>query len=173
MIDFIFWAVGFFLIGLGILGCFVNRIPGALVAFLGILELHFFTKVEFTTEALLLVGGLTLLATILAKRAPAIVSKIYQVGNPGKWGSTIGSIIGLLIISSGVSDSSLGAIFMFFAAFVVVPLGLSFLFELIKLKKVDVAFKTGLASYVSFLIGVMLNLSVCGYGLYVAVCSIK
>ena len=167
--DFFMLFVGIALMAFGFLGCFINRIPGALISFIGILTLHFGTDVKFSTEALVLVGILTLVATLVAKHIPNIVSRIHEIGKPGKWGSIIGSIGGIIIIANaGVQVEVVKSILLYVTAFGILPFGFAFLFEFASQKNMKEALMTASASYVSYLLSVLLNLGICCYGVYTA-----
>lgn len=162
-------CLGLFFMFLGLLGCFVNRIPGALISFIGILTLHFGTDIEFTTEALVLVGVLTAVATIGAKHIPTIVSRIHEIGKAGKWGSILGSLGGLIIlVNAGTDVEGIKSILLLITAFVILPFGFSFVFEMVSKKDAKEALMTATASYVSYLLSVLLNLGICCYGINMA-----
>ena len=162
-------CLGILFMCLGFLGCFINRIPGALISFIGILTLHFGTDVDFSTEALILVGVLTAIATLVAKHIPAIVSRIHEIGKAGKWGSILGSLGGIIILTGAGQDAGTGKmILLLIVAFVILPFGFSVLFELANKKEPKEALMTAAASYVSYLLSVLLNLGICCYGIYIA-----
>ena len=162
-------CLGILFMCLGFLGCFINRIPGALISFIGILTLHFGTDVDFSTKALVLVGVLTAIATLFAKHIPSIVSRIHEIGKAGKWGSILGSLGGMIILVGAGSDmETFKAILLLITAFVILPFGFSFLFELVSKKDLKEALITASASYVSYLLSVLLNLGICCYGVYAA-----
>ena len=162
-------VIGILFISIGFLGCFVHRIPGAAISFLGILALHFGTSVNFSTQALIFVGLLTVAATLLARYIPTIVSRIHKIGKAGKWGSIIGSLSGLALIASAGIEANLNMqILLYLTSFVILPFSLSFIFELICQKNLKEALRTALASYLSYLLGTLLNLGICCYGVYVA-----
>ena len=167
--NIIMLCLGIVLMCLGFLGCFINRIPGALISFLGILTLHFGTEVNFSTEALILVGVLTLIATLVAKHIPSILSHIHEIGKAGKWGSILGSLGGIMIIyNAGPNLETSKLNLLLITAFILLPFGFSFLFELVSKKDIKEALMTATASYVSYLLSVLLNLGICCYGIYTA-----
>lgn len=162
-------GLGIVLMAVGFLGCFISRIPGALISFAGILTLKFGASIPFSTEALVIVGVVTAIATVLTRYIPTIVSHIHEIGKAGKWGSIIGSIGGLMVIASAQAELNVtSGILIFGTSFILLPFGFSFLFELISKKDLKEAFLTGLASYVSYLLGALLNLAICCYGVYAA-----
>ena len=173
MVSFIFIAVGFVLLGLGLLGCFVYKIPGPILSFIGILVLQFGTDIKpFTTESLIICAVAVILCKILEKQAPKLISKIHTFGKGGKIGCMIGSFIGILLMLSTVeSDDGNLIAFMFVIGFLVVPFILSVIGEFISSKDVSIAFKAGVAAWVNYLINTLLQLAVSVYCIYGAFTS--
>lgn len=173
MVSFIFIALGFVLLGLGLLGCFVYKIPGPILSFIGILVLQFGTDIKpFTTESLIICAVAVILCKILEKQAPKLISKIHTFGKGGKIGCMIGSFIGILLMLSTVeSDDGNLIAFMFVIGFLVVPFILSVIGEFISSKDVSIAFKAGVAAWVNYLINTLLQLAVSVYCIYGAFTS--
>ena len=173
MVSFIFIALGFVLLGLGLLGCFVYKIPGPILSFIGILVLQFGTDIKpFTTESLIICAVAVILCKILEKQAPKLISKIHTFGKGGKIGCMIGSFIGILLMLSTVeSDDGNLIAFMFVIGFLVVPFILSVIGEFISSKDVAIAFKAGVAAWVNYLINTLLQLAVSVYCIYGAFTS--
>ena len=173
MVSFIFIALGFVLLGLGLLGCFVYKIPGPILSFIGILVLQFGTDIKpFTTESLIICAVAVILCKILEKQAPKLISKIHTFGMGGKIGCMIGSFIGILLMLSTVeSDDGNLIAFMFVIGFLVVPFILSVIGEFISSKDVSIAFKAGVAAWVNYLINTLLQLAVSVYCIYGAFTS--
>ena len=173
MVSFIFIALGFVLLGVGLLGCFVYKIPGPILSFIGILVLQFGTDIKpFTTESLIICAVAVILCKILEKQAPKLISKIHTFGKGGKIGCMIGSFIGILLMLSTVeSDDGNLIAFMFVIGFLVVPFILSVIGEFISSKDVSIAFKAGVAAWVNYLINTLLQLAVSVYCIYGAFTS--
>ena len=173
MVSFIFIALGFVLLGLGLLGCFVYKIPGPILSFIGILVLQFGTDIKpFTTESLIICAVAVILCKILEKQAPKLISKIHTFGKGGKIGCMICSFIGILLMLSTVeSDDGNLIAFMFVIGFLVVPFILSVIGEFISSKDVSIAFKAGVAAWVNYLINTLLQLAVSVYCIYGAFTS--
>ena len=124
----ILWIGAILLICLGFLGCFVNKVPGPLLAFIGILLPVLFGDVNAEVWMLCLIGVLVVVSMIISSKVlPKLGEKIHPFGKAGSWGTTLGSILGLL---STVASSG-SPIFGMLLAFVILPYGSAFLFELI------------------------------------------
>lgn len=154
----ILWIGAILLICLGFLGCFVNKVPGPLLAFIGILLPVLFGDVNAEVWMLCLIGVLVVVSMIISSKAlPKLGEKIHPFGKAGSWGTTLGSILGLL---STVASSG-SPIFGMLLAFVILPYGAAFLFELISQKSAGTAIKAAGGAYITFLIGTVLKLVVC------------
>ena len=57
---------GLALMGIGLLGCFINKIPGPLIAFIGLLIINFATKMDIPTEIIIVCGVLSVISLIIA-----------------------------------------------------------------------------------------------------------
>ena len=163
----IIWIIGILLIVLGILGCFVHRVPGPILTFLGILEIQFIGKVELlSTEAMVICAVVIVLAKILERYLPKVASCIHEVSKTGKWGCIIGSLIGLLVISRVPTDETYLMILWLIVCFGIIPFGITFLFEIMKKQPMHGTLMATTATYLTFLMGTVLKLGVCIYCIY-------
>lgn len=169
MVSFIFIALGFVLLGLGLLGCFVYKIPGPILSFIGILVLQFGTDIKpFTTESLIICAVAVILCKILEKQAPKLISKIHTFGRGGKIGCMLGSFIGIGVIAA-TSDWAEDMIWlMYIVGLVVIPFALAVLFEFISNKDWNVSLKSGAAAWTNYLVNTLLQLAISIYCLYEA-----
>lgn len=155
----ILWIAAILLICVGFLGCFVNKIPGPLLAFIGILLPVLFGDVEAEVWMLVLIGVLVVASMIVSSKVlPKLGSKIHPFGKAGSWGTTIGSLLG--IIGVGVAGS-MSPVVTLILSFIALPYGFAFLFELISQKSAGTAIKAAGGAYVTFLVGTVLKLVVC------------
>lgn len=155
----ILWIIAIVLIALGFLGCFVNKIPGPLLAFIGILLPVLFGDVNADIWMLVLIGVLVVVSMIVsAKFLPKLGAMVSPFGKAGSWGTTIGSLFGLIGIGVAGSMSPVATLILSFVAF---PYGFAFLFEFISKKSAGVALKSAGGAYITFLVGTVLKLTVC------------
>lgn len=168
MMEFILMGLGFLLMELGLIGCFVYKIPGPILAFLGILVLQYGTNMEpFTTTALIICAAAVVICKILDKFVPKLINKLQTFGKGGKWGCMIGSFIGIgMIASVGNSDSAALIITMAVVGLVAVPFVLAVLGEFIANKNFSIAIKSGSAALTNYLISTLLQLAICVYCIY-------
>lgn len=94
--------IGFILIILGILGCILPVIPGPPISYVGLLLLHFTSKVDLSTFTLIFTAALTIVATILDYFVPVWGTKIAGGTKWGMRGCGIGLIIGMFFGIVGV-----------------------------------------------------------------------
>ncbi len=149
----------------GIVGCFIHKIPGPLLAFAGILLLNYgAAEGAMSTTAIVLCAIAVIAAMLIGKyMLPKLGKLVAPSGKGGKCGCIIGSLIGILMLSalSGEGISFTGIIMFLLAPFV-----LAVLFETISKKNPSEGFKAGTGAYVVYLAGSMLKLAVCAYCLY-------
>lgn len=170
MMEIILMGLGFTLMGLGLIGCFVYKIPGPILAFLGILVLQYSADMElFSTTALIVCAVAVVVCKILDKYVPKLISKLQSFGKGGKWGCTIGSFIGIGLIASTANGDNVGLIIaMVIVGLIVIPFILAVLGELISKKNFSIAIKSGGAALTNYLISTLLQLSICVYCIYSA-----
>ena len=93
----IFAILGLFIALAGLAGCILPVIPGPSLGFLALIILSWAKDWKpFSWTFLAIMGGLTILVTILDYVVPAIGAKKYGASKPGVWGSVVGMITGLL-----------------------------------------------------------------------------
>lgn len=156
------WILAVLLIALGFLGCFINKVPGPLLAFIGVLITVFFGDVNANVWMLVLVGVLVIASMIVSKKLlPKLGEKVHPFGKGGSWGTTVGSIIGLLILAGSSNASAVGMIICFVLAFFGLPYIFAFVFEFISNKNASVALKAAGGALVTFLASTVLKLVVC------------
>jgi len=83
---------------IGLIGCILPVIPGPPLSFFALIILSYAKNWEpFSVTFLIIMAGLTILATALDYVVPAIGAKRYGASKLGVWGSIIGMLIGLFI----------------------------------------------------------------------------
>lgn len=140
-----------------IVGCIIPAIPGPLLGYGGILVLHFTERGHFSTKELVILAIATLITFVLDMY---LSPKLTQKFGGSKMG-VIGSIVGLVI---GLFFGPLGIIFgPFFGA-----VG----GELLNDGDSKRALKSGLGSFIGFLLTTLIKLVVCGIFLWYFVTKI-
>lgn len=165
------WILGILLIAFGFLGCFVNKIPGPMLSFIGLCVLTFGVPLHLDKLILLYIFIGVLLSMYLSKKIlPKVGALVAEYGKGGSWGATIGSLIGIFIVLGVASEdvSNFALIMAIIGAFIVLPYIFASLFEMIARKSFTGGFQAGAGALVAFLCGTMLKLAVCCYSIYAA-----
>lgn len=156
---------------IGFIGCFVHKIPGPLIAFIGILVYRFAGAGgdAISGSALALCAVAVVLSMILTHFSPKLTKKIAKFGKAGTWGSIVGSLLGLAVLATASEDFMDGffpVLLMLVVAFAVIPFALSYLFEFAARKDAKGALMPAVAAYVTFLSDMLIKLAVCVYCVY-------
>ncbi|HPC26498.1 MAG TPA: DUF456 domain-containing protein, partial [Paludibacteraceae bacterium] len=80
---------------LGFIGCILPILPSVPLSYIGILLLHFTSKIQFSTQFLVIWGIIVLLSQLLDYFVPILGTKKFGGSKKGIWGSTLGMVIGL------------------------------------------------------------------------------
>jgi uncharacterized protein YqgC (DUF456 family) len=164
--EFVGLIIGWLLIALGVLGCFINKIPGPLMAFLGLLIQMWMCDVSVEMWALILTAVLVIVSMVVTKKlVPKIGKMVAEFGKAGSWGTTIGSLIGMMIMAVGEGSTTV-MIIAIVSAILILPYTFAFLFELISRKSAQAAVQAAGGALVTFLVGTMLKLAVCALAIY-------
>lgn len=171
--DLIILIVGFILMAVGVVGCFVYKFPGAILAYVGILIVQFGTDyAPFTTSALVICAIAVIVAKILEKVLPKFVSKIHAFGKKGKIGCVIGSFIGIALIISANGDN-LSIIIRSIIGLVVLSYVLATIGEYMSSRDFKVALRSGVAAWINYFVNTLLELCICIYCIYVSFNSLN
>jgi len=139
------------LLFLGLLGSILPVLPGTPLSYLGILLLHFTSKVEFSIEFLVLWAILVIMVQVLDYIIPIWGTKKFGGSKFGVWGSMLGIIVGMFF----------GPLGIIFGPFIGALIG-----ELLAGKASKEAIKAGFGSFVGFLLGTISKLIVAGFLIY-------
>ncbi len=157
MADFMFFTLAIALNVVGIVGCFIPMIPGPPISFLGLLVIYCNSDGEIGGLALSIYGIVTIVTVILDYIIPSLGVKYFGGTKYGKWGSFIGTIVGLSYFPVGlILGPFLGA----------------FIGELIGRQSKGAAFKSGVGSVLGFVFGVLMKFVVCIYFLCITIASV-
>jgi len=87
---------------LGIAGCLLPILPGPPLSFLGLIAIHFTSKIDFSSKFLISWGIIVILVAILDYVIPIWGTKFFGGSKYGVWGSMIGLLAGLFIPPIGI-----------------------------------------------------------------------
>lgn len=131
----------------GLIGCIVPGLPGVPIAYAGLWIAQATERVDFSWQALLVWGIVTVVVTVLDYVVPALGTKRYGGTKWGVWGSTIGVFVGMFFGAVGV---------------IVGPLAGAVLGEMLNGKEWREALRAGWGSFIGLLFGTILKLICCG-----------
>lgn len=163
--------IGFVLIAIGFIGCFVHKIPGPLLAFAGILVFHFGNGSCISTTALILCAVAVIISMVLGHYMPKITKRIHEFGKGGKAGAIIGSLLGLIAIAgAGSADIDTGLFIVFIiTGLVIIPFAFAYIGEMIARKSAKEALMPAVAAYITYFTGMVIKLAVCAYCIYAVI----
>ena len=168
MMIFVWWALLALLLGFGFLGCFINKIPGPLFVVGAMLIAILALEIDVDWVVFGIVTGLAIASIIISKVLVKLVKKMQEFSKRASWGTTIGSIIGLIAIAaSSQADSTAVIIPVAIIGFIVVPFCLAFLFELTNRNGAAMALKAATSATCAYLADSFLKLVVFIYAVYV------
>lgn len=128
----------------GLAGCILPVIPGPPLSYVSLLLLQATRFADFSTKFLLITAGITVAVTVLDYFIPIWGVKKWGGSKAGAAGAFVGLIVGLVVPPVGIIIGPfLGAV----AA------------ELISGRDTDAALKSGIGSFVGFLLGTGLKLT--------------
>ncbi len=135
---------GSLLMILGIAGCLLPMLPGPPLSYLGLIAIHFSTKIDFSSKFLISWGIIVILVSILDYVIPIWGTKYFGGSKYGVWGSMAGLLAGLFIPPVGIIIGPfLGAV----------------VGEMLAGNKQN-AMKAGFGSFIGFLAGTVVKLLV-------------
>ena len=145
-LDIILVVIGVCLILGGLIGCVVPFIPGPPLSYVALLLLQITQFGDFSFNFLIITAVVTVMVTVVDYILPVWGTKKWGGSRAGTIGSIIGLVVGLFFLPFGI----------FVGPFVGAVAG-----ELIAGRKGNDALRAGLGSFVGFLLGVAMKLTVC------------
>ena len=145
--------LGLLLAVAGFVGCILPILPGPPLSFIALLLLSFARDWEpFSVTFFIVMGGLTILVTVLDYLVPAVGAKKYGATKFGIWGSIIGLFVGLFFFPP---------FGLFLGGFAGAVVG-----ELFAGREGKEALRAGWGSFIGNLAGMGLKLGLCGTMLF-------
>ena len=133
----------------GVAGCIIPFIPGAPLAYLGIVLAQLTEQVQFSTAEMIIWGAVTILVQVLDYIAPVLGTKYGGGSRYGNTGCIVGTIAGIFILPP---------IGIILCPFIGAILG-----EYMHCNNMDKAFKAGLGAFLGFVLGTLIKLVLCIY----------
>ncbi len=150
--DYVLITLGVILMLSGIVGCILPVLPGPPLSYAGLLFLHFTEHFQFSADFLITWGIVTAVVYALDFVIPVLGTRRYGGSKRGTWGSVIGLAVGLFAFPP------LGIII---GPFLGAVIG-----ELSSGKDSRSAMRSGFGSFIGFLTGTLLKLTVSGIMLW-------
>ncbi|MBO7255335.1 MAG: DUF456 domain-containing protein [Paludibacteraceae bacterium] len=143
---FLIILAGIFLV-IGLLGAVIPILPGLPFSYIGLLLLHFSSKIEFTLTFLIVWLIVVIVLQVLDNVLPAWGAKYFGGSKWGVWGSFVGLFIGLFFGPIGILlGSFLGAV----------------VGELIYGKPIEEAARSGFGTFIGFIASTIAKLIISG-----------
>lgn len=152
------WIIlGFVLIILGILGSLLPVLPGPPIAWFGLLLQNLRDPNPFTTQFLVIWGGIVVVTIILDYVIPIYGTKKFGGTKYGAWGCTLGFLLAFWMGPWGV---------------IIGPFIGAFVGEMIGGQDSNRSLKAAFGSFIGFLVGSFLKIVVCFMMLWYLIKSI-
>lgn len=154
--------VAWILVVVGLILCFVGRLPGQVLAYVGMLLFNFSVSGGIYPAWLLILLGVLVVCSVFVnyKIAPKLAKKVHEFGKGGKWGTVLGSALALTFMLCGTGTV------LSIILFLVLPYAFAFLFEYSTKKDVSEGAKRGAGAYTLFLATTFINIAVCAFCIY-------
>ncbi len=135
------------LILVGFIGCILPVLPGPPISYTGLLLIHFSEKWHFSTRLLIILALVTTIVTILDYVVPVWGTKRFGGSKAGIKGATAGLIVGLFFAPFGI----------IIGPFIGAVIG-----ELFVRNDMHIAIRSGIGSFIGFLMGTGMKLAISG-----------
>ncbi len=146
--DYLLIFLGIVMMIAGLLGCMLPVLPGPPLSYIGMLRLHFSEKYQFSSNFLIGWAVVTIIVYLLDYLIPIWGTKRFGGSKRGIWGSIIGLMIGMFVFPP--------------IGIIVGPFAGAVIGELSDGKQSKEAFRSGLGTFIGFLIGTLLKLIASG-----------
>ena len=168
MMTILWWVLVALCLIFGFLGCFINKVPGPIPVVIATLLAKLCLDIPFEWSAFAIITGLAIASMIASKMLVRLAKKMQEYSKRATWGTTIGSVIGLLLVwGTSSADSTALMITMLIVSFVVLPFVLAFLLELTNKQGAPMALKCATSATCAYLSDTLLKLAVFVYAIYV------
>lgn len=144
---------------IGTVGCILPILPGAILAWAGLLAAYFSHYCTIPMVLLVATGIATAVISVLDNLIPIYLTKKTGGSKAGAWGATIGLIVGVFVGPWGI---------------ILGPFVGAFVGELIHdNRNTGRALKSAWGAFLGFLLGTGLKLVLCGFFIWIFIESLK
>lgn len=165
--EIFWWILLALLLCCGFLGCFINKVPGPIAVVLASLIGITALDVDLEWGHFAIIAVLAVVSIIASKVLVKLAKKMQEYSKRATIGTTIGSIIGLILFAGASSmDSDAAVIVTAIVGLVVLPFVLAFLLELTNKNGAAMAVKCATAATCAYLADTCLKLVVFIYAVY-------
>jgi len=145
VVDIFILLLSFCFLAVGLIGCILPIIPGPPLSYIALLLLQFTRFADFSSEFLWITALITVIITVLDYVLPVWGTKKWGGSRAGTIGSVIGLIFGLFFAPIGIIIGPfLGAVAG----------------ELLVGKNSSTALRSGIGSFIGFMLGTAMKLTV-------------
>lgn len=168
MLEILWWVLVGLCLVVGFLGCFINKVPGPVAVVVATLLAILCLDIPIEWGTFVIITALAIASMIASKLLVKLVKKMHEFSKRATWGTTIGSISGLLLVwGVSSSDSTALLVTMLIVGFIVLPFLLAFLLELTNKQGAPMALKCAASATCAYLADTLLKLAVFIYAIYV------
>ena len=168
MLTILWWALVALLLCFGFLGCFINKVPGPIAVVIATLLAILCLDIPIEWSTFGIITALAVASMIVSKLLVKLVKKLHEYSKRATWGTTIGSIVGLLLVwGAASSESNALIVTMLIVGFIVLPFVLAFLLELTNKQGAVMALRCATSATCAYLSDTLLKLAVFVYAFYV------
>lgn len=146
MTEILLWGLFFILVCIALLGCFISKFPGPILAFVGILMAKFCMQAghSITWTNIIIIAILVIASMVLNHYLPTLVKKLHPYGKGGDWGAIVGSVLALIFTPALKEIEPAGlAISLIILSFLLLPFLFATAFEYFKAKDLMVSSRAG------------------------------
>ena len=144
--DIVILILGFVFLCAGLIGCILPAVPGPPLSYLALLSLHFTRFADFSAKFLCIAAIVAVIVTIADYIVPAMGTKKMGGSRAGVMGSIAGVLLGLFFLPWGIIAG---------------PFAGAVAGELLAGRDKNEAMRSGLGSFLGFMFGVVMKLTVC------------
>lgn len=168
MMTVLWWVLIALCLSFGLLGCFINKVPGPIAVVLATLIAILGLEIDIEWSTFGIIAGMAVASMIASKALVKLMKKIHEYSKRATWGTTIASLIGLSMVAAlAAGDASLGVqIAIWIVGLVVLPFVLAFLLELTNRQGAMNALKSAGAATCVYVVDTLFKLAVFVYAIY-------